>query len=186
MANLMRTRVIFAVATMLLTGTGVRIATARSASPVPPRCTAAQLVTWIGVGGPSTTMGSTYYALEFSNVSHHACRLSGTPKIKAEVIGSNSFPQLGETTPGTTRGKIVVLKPRATATIQLVVADPLFICDKPKQSFDELVWPPGNADSDDLHADEIVFQWKICPHAGAFGTYGLRLGVGIPAGGPPS
>ncbi|HUB38888.1 MAG TPA: DUF4232 domain-containing protein [Streptosporangiaceae bacterium] len=58
-----------------------------------PRCARSSLTAWLGVPGGATA-GSTYYQLEISNVSGHACTLYGFPGVSA--LGRNGR-QLGST-----------------------------------------------------------------------------------------
>ena len=50
--------------------------TAGAANAV-PRCTTRGLEVWLGVGGGGAAAGSTFYPMEFSNVSRHTCQLFG-------------------------------------------------------------------------------------------------------------
>src|SRR4029079_9392733 len=45
-----------------------------------PRCTTAGLVVWLNTQG-SGTAGSTFYQLKFTNLSGHACTLTGYPGV---------------------------------------------------------------------------------------------------------
>jgi hypothetical protein len=53
-----------------------------------PRCTTGDLVVWLDTMGNGAA-GSSYYNLEFTNVSRHACSMSGYPGVSAvNVAGS--------------------------------------------------------------------------------------------------
>jgi hypothetical protein len=58
--------------------TGPALASATTA----PRCTTSELVVWLNTRG-SGTAGSTYYDLEFTNLSAHACSIAGFPGVSA-------------------------------------------------------------------------------------------------------
>jgi hypothetical protein len=62
---------------------GTTTATVPSAPASTPRCTSSSLAVWIGVGEGGSTAGSTFYPLELTNVSSHACHLFGFPGISA-------------------------------------------------------------------------------------------------------
>jgi hypothetical protein len=47
-----------------------------------PRCTTDELVVWLDTRGNGAA-GSTYYDLEFTNLSTHACSISGYPGVSA-------------------------------------------------------------------------------------------------------
>jgi hypothetical protein len=52
-----------------------------------PRCTTGELVVWLNTIGNGAA-GSSYYNLEFTNLSAHACALSGFPGVSAiNVVG---------------------------------------------------------------------------------------------------
>jgi hypothetical protein len=55
---------------------------ATAAAAVPAPCRANQLTVWQGIPGDGAA-GSTYYELEFSNTSRHACTLRGYPTVVA-------------------------------------------------------------------------------------------------------
>ena len=63
--------------TVLQSGT-----TLAGASTGAPRCTTRQLVVWLNTTGNGAA-GSSYYNLEFTNLSAHACALSGFPGVSA-------------------------------------------------------------------------------------------------------
>ena len=69
--------------------------TAASAAPAtttaPPPATTAGLRIWIGIGPGEQAAGSTYYPLEFTNVSGHTVTIRGFPGVSAV----NSRGQLG-------------------------------------------------------------------------------------------
>ena len=88
-------------------------AAAAAAPAAPPPATTASLRVWLGLGAGESTAGSTYYPLEFTNISGHTVTVRGFPGVSA--IGQTG--QLGSpagwerTTPNVT----VTLTPGATA-----------------------------------------------------------------------
>lgn len=73
-----------AVAATALAATGSAGALGATATPA---CTTAGLEVWLGVGLGGGAAGSTYYPLEFTNVSGHACHLYGFPGVSAVAGG---------------------------------------------------------------------------------------------------
>jgi Protein of unknown function (DUF4232) len=64
-----------------------------ASSAVPPACTAGNLSVWVDANQSSGAAGTIAYALEFTNISGHACRTSGYPGVSA--LGANN-KQLGD------------------------------------------------------------------------------------------
>jgi hypothetical protein len=98
---------------------GIPAASAAPASP-PPAATA-DLRVWLGIGAGEAAAGSTYYPLEFTNISGHTVTIRGFPGVSA----TNSSGQLGSpagwehTAPPAT----VTLANGATAHTTLQIAD---------------------------------------------------------------
>src|SRR5271156_6250382 len=63
-------------------GTATPSGTATSAASV-PRCSASDLGVWLAVDQGNGTAGTSYYPLEFTNLSHHTCYLYGYPGVSA-------------------------------------------------------------------------------------------------------
>lgn len=63
--------------------------------------------------GPAGTRaaGSTYYTLEFTNVSHRVCSLFGYPKVSAYVTSQTAASQLGGPSPAGPVGSAAVHDP---------------------------------------------------------------------------
>jgi hypothetical protein len=53
-----------------------------AATTTTPACTTANLVVWLNTSG-SGTAGSSYYSLNFTNLSAHSCTLTGYPGVSA-------------------------------------------------------------------------------------------------------
>jgi hypothetical protein len=60
---------------------------ASSASRAPdvstPKCGAADLGVWVALDQASVASGTSFFQLEFTNLSHHACTLRGFPGVSA-------------------------------------------------------------------------------------------------------
>lgn len=109
------------IAAVVLSGFGL---TAASAAPATaPPATTAGLRVWIGIGAGEQAAGSTYYPLEFTNISGHTVTIRGFPGVSA----INSTGQLGSPAAWehTTAPVTVTLANGATAhtTLQIVNAN---------------------------------------------------------------
>src|ERR1019366_3739676 len=58
-------------------------ATATTAPATPPPATTASLRLWLGLGAGENTADSTYYPLEFTNISGHTVTIRGFPGVSA-------------------------------------------------------------------------------------------------------
>jgi hypothetical protein len=150
-------------------GASTRGASATSA----PRCTTARLEVWLGLGLGGGTAGSTFYPLEFSNVSHSPCTLNAFPGVSAigsgggqigPVAGRNNQPH------GT-----VTLAPGATAHAILRVLDAGAVCSSQVTATSLKVFPPGAT-----RWQSIPFSFAACAHKGVLIVGPVRAGVGVP------
>jgi len=156
-------------AVALASSTGSGSATAGSAGTAPAahavaqaRCARSGLTSWMGVPGDAAA-GSSYYQLEISNVSGHACTLFGFPGVSA--LGSGG-KQLGSPAgrdhshPGST----VTLQPHQTAHVILQITEvanfPTASCH-PATADALRVFAPG-----DFAAMKFPFSFKACARRG--------------------
>jgi hypothetical protein len=72
---------VLSLATVFVAG-GLPGATALASATTAPRCTTSELVVWLNTRG-SGAAGSTYYDLEFTNLSAHICSIVGYPGVSA-------------------------------------------------------------------------------------------------------
>jgi hypothetical protein len=137
--------------------------TATSAASV-PRCSASDLGVWLAVDQGNGTAGTSYYPLEFTNLSHHTCYLYGYPGVSALARNGN---QLGSPADwGSLRGAHVVnLVPGATAHTLLgyhdVVVSPEPSCHQVNSAVELRVYPPGQRS-----ATDAAFSFPVCSHRG--------------------
>jgi hypothetical protein len=98
------------------------VALAATASPTPPaaaastpKCTTSGLVVWLDTTG-SGTAGGIYYNLKFTNLTAHACTLSGYPGVSAVSLAGH---QLGSAAQRNTalRPRVVRLASASTASM---------------------------------------------------------------------
>lgn len=158
---------------LLLAGAAVS-ASARSGTAANPlNCSSAQTDVWLGLGLGGGTAGTTYYPLEFSNVSHRTCTFFGYPGVSAY---RGALRQVG---PAAARNRhahgLVILRPGATAHALLGVTDWGAVCSRPVTADGLKVYPPGQR-----MAHEVPFSFKACAHRGVLTVGPLRSGVGIP------
>jgi hypothetical protein len=89
-------------------------------------CPTSGLQAWLGAPGTADPgagtqgAGATLYTLEFTNVSHRACRLDGYPEVSAYVASQISSAAIRDTS---VRPRPVTLEPGATAHSVLRVTD---------------------------------------------------------------
>ena len=72
-----------AIAAIGLSAIGLTAASAAPATTAPPPATTAGLRIWMGIGPGEQAAGSTYYPLEFTNVSGHTVTIRGFPGVSA-------------------------------------------------------------------------------------------------------
>ena len=156
---------------------------ARAATAI-PQCTAAlgqygNVSVWVAVSQGNGTAGTTYYPLEFTNTSGHACSLFGYPGVSAI---SRTGQQLGSPASwGSLSGaRRVILAPGATAHTILAYHDVAVStergCDPVYTTIELRIYPP-----DQRLATYAAFDFEACSHAGVayMGiTEPIRAGVG--------
>jgi hypothetical protein len=167
-------------ATMILTPAAALAAPGQHAAPAAasaPRCATSGLMVWLGIPGAGT-LGSTYYELELSNISHHTCTLFGFPGVSA--VGPNGA-QLGSPAARdhTDPTRLVTLAPLATAHVVLQIKDLSFpppTC-QPTNAAGLKVYPPNTTT-----ATVVPFQFPACAKSGPIflTVRTTEAGTGIP------
>jgi Protein of unknown function (DUF4232) len=142
-----------------------------------PKCAAADLRPWLGVPGEGAA-GHTFYQLEISNVSQHACSLRGFPGVSA--VGPHG--QLGSAAARNRSHPVrtVTLARGATAHVELTLTNVSGFahgaCHQTTAS--ELkVFAPN-----DFKANLISFSFRACAKRGPvfLGVSTVIAGTGIP------
>ena len=124
-SSLSRTRLLGALAVVALAMVASLPAAATTHPPAAttPTCTTAGLVVWLDTSAGGGAAGSTYYSLDFTNLSGHRCTLQGFPGISALDLGGR---QLGRAASRNTTGKVRVVSLANDAsdavTLQIVEA----------------------------------------------------------------
>ena len=95
--------------------TPARVAAVSAAS-----CASSGLVVWLDTQGNGAA-GSIYYRLEFTNLSGHACTLSGYPGVSAVDLGGRQLGSAGSRS--TSRVRAVSLANGATAAAVLRIVE---------------------------------------------------------------
>jgi hypothetical protein len=142
-------------------------------------CATSGLEVWLGVGEGGAAAGSTYYPLEFTNISNRRCRLFGFPGVSA-VAGSQlgSAAQRNRAHPT----QPVTLLPGASAHTVLQITDVGNFSPsrcKPADSSGLRIYPPGQ-----IAAAEIPFSFRACTAKGPtfLSVEPIQPGIGIPGG----
>jgi hypothetical protein len=154
----------------------IGVPAASAAQSTPPRATTADLRVWLGIPGDGTA-GSTYYQLEFSNISGHAVTIRGYPGVSA----INADGQLGSPADWdhTTSTQTVTLAKGATAHTVLRIADVGVFGDVKTATASALrIYPPNQKTSTEigysfeaLAVKGPIYMWVVGP---------IRAGTGIP------
>ncbi len=142
-----------------------------------PRCTTAALAVWLGLGEGGGTAGSTFYPLELSNISSHACHLRGFPGVSAWNGHQLGSPAQRDNTVG---AQMVTLAHGDTAHVLLRITDvgnvPASSCS-PTTARQLKVFPP-----DERSARFVPFSFRACSKPGPvfLSIRAVEPGVGIP------
>jgi hypothetical protein len=111
---------------VILTRAPIRSAATLSSAVTGRTCPSSELEAWLGLGTASADGAGgagmhgpygTYYSLEFTNLSHHACSLYGYPEVSAVTDSRVMRGQIGSAAIRDTsvRPRPVMLAPGATA-----------------------------------------------------------------------
>ncbi len=152
--------------------------TSRAAPAAVRACTASDLGAWVAVTQVNGTAGSSYWPLQFTNLSRHACAMRGFPGVSA--VGRNGH-QLGSSASWdhVIPVRTVVLAPGATAHTILRYGDVTVTtapgCHPVFSTFELRIYPPGQH-----RATYAAFDLQACSHAGPvyLGVEPLQPGVG--------
>lgn len=117
----MYSRVLFAIAALVLVVAASAQAAGAGASRQAPRCSTSGLDIWFNNEGGGGTAGSVFYKLEFTNLSGHACTLKGFPvatavDLKGHRLGSAASHEGSE-------GPVVKLAVGASAAAVLRIVE---------------------------------------------------------------
>jgi hypothetical protein len=139
-------------------------------SRVPAACAAAGLVVWMSNRAGGAAAGSTYYRLEFTNLSGRACTLRGYPGLSAVDLRGRQLGSAAGRNP-LRPPRTVTLLPTASAAAVLQIADvhnyPAATCHRTTAA-GLRVYPPNQT-----QARTVPFPFLACSRVGP--TY-LHIG----------
>jgi hypothetical protein len=169
-------------AALAATSSGTVPAPAHAAPAAVRACTADDLGAWVAVSQLDGAAGTTYYPLQFTNLSRHACAMRGFPGVSAV---DRNLHQLGRPAARdhVVPVRTVVLAPGATAHTILGYGDVTVAtapgCHPTFRTFELRVYPPGQR-----HATYAAFDFEVCSHAGPvyMGIEPVQAGVGTNRG----
>ena len=111
---------------------------------------------------------------EITNVGLRPCSVQGVPGVAA--VGSNG-QLVGTRVPGSPKGPLITLHPRATAHVILIVHDALALCADPV-SAKVVLYLSGHNTGQDTFLTVPACPGK--PGGGVLGVSVIRAGTGIP------
>ena len=135
-----------------------------------PRCKAFQTEIWMGIPG-SGAAGTIFYPLQFTNISKHACKIWGFPR----VIAKGKHGKIGKAARHTGKVHVVELWPGQTAHAHLGIIEAGNVCSKPIWSFGLKVRAPHQGRS-----TLIPYSFQACRHQRVLVVSAVHKGVGIP------
>jgi Protein of unknown function (DUF4232) len=143
-----------------------------------PRCTEAQVRSWIGLPGDGTA-GTTFFQLEISNVSARTCTLLGFPGVSATGAGGRPIGSPARRTPSHP-ARLITLGRGATAHVILGIVDVGVFSPgacKPVTASGLRVFAPG-----DFVSQTVPFSFRACSAAGPkfLNVSTAIAGTGIP------
>ncbi len=154
--------------------------TAAAPAAATPACRTSGLEVWLGLGPGGAAAGSTFYPLEFTNVTGHKCHLYGFPGVSA-VNGSTHQLGCAAARDHSSAPHTVTLAPGATGHVLLRLVDvlnyPASACH-PANAAGLRVYPPG-----ETHAALVFgFSFLACAAKGPvyLSVRPVQPGVGIP------
>jgi hypothetical protein len=129
-----------------------------------PACTAADLGVWLAVDQGNGAAGSIFYPLQFTNLSHHACTLTGFARVAA--IDAHGH-RMGAAASRDTGVPVRTVRLAAGATAHAVLRySNIVVGDCPAASrraaFELRVFPPGQH-----AAAHAMFSLDACDMAGS-------------------
>jgi hypothetical protein len=159
----LRAFIVLSAAMTLAFGTGTATATStRTAATAAATCAASGLVVWLNTQGDAAA-GSTYFKLEFTNLSGHTCTLLGYPGISAVDLGGHQLGSAGSRAPGSAAHRVTLANgATASAVLRITVAGnfPSSSCHRVTAA-GLRVFPPNQT------ASKVVpFPFEACSHAG--------------------
>jgi hypothetical protein len=155
----------------------VALAAAAAPRPAPAvvrACHAASIEAWLGLGEGGATAGTTFYPLEFSNISKHTCTLFGFPGVSA--INSSGH-RVGPPARSSGPRRKVTLRPGGTVHALLGIVQSGFIAGCHQVTGRGLaVFPPNQVVRQEIGS----FSFPACTNKVFMSVSSVQAGVGIP------
>jgi hypothetical protein len=158
-----------AVVCVAVVTTAATLAGASSSAAATPACATPELVVWLDTMG-SGAAGSSYYKLEFTNLSGHACTMAGYPGVSAIDLGARQLGSAASRNGEHSEATITLASATTanmaavTATVVLRITDvgnfPPSNC-KPVTAAGLRVYPPGQRTS-----AVVPFPFRACSRGG--------------------
>jgi len=158
-----RQRAATALLAMLATVAFAGATLASAASRSLPACASSGLVVWLNTESGGAAAGSTYYKLEFTNLSGRTCTLRGYPGVSAVDLGGLQLGSPAGRNP-MRPVRTITLSPGASADAVLQIADaynyPPATCHR-KLAAGLRVYPPNQT-----QAKPVPFPFVACSRPG--------------------
>ena len=137
------------------------VAGASAATAAPASCKTSDLVVWLNTQGDATA-GSTFFALEFTNLSGRACTLRGYPGVSAVDLHGRTLGSAGSRLPVAVRTVTLETGATASAVLRIVEADnfPASACRR-VEAAGVRVFPPNQT-----VAKIVPFPFRACSRSG--------------------
>ena len=134
---------------------------ALAAPAAAPQCPISGLVVWLNTQG-NAAAGSSYYTLEFTNLSGHSCTLKGYPGVSALGLNGAALGSAASREPSSSAVVTLANGSAATAVLRIVVAQnyPVSKCHAVTAAALR-VYPPGQT-----VAKVVPFPFSACSKAG--------------------
>jgi Protein of unknown function (DUF4232) len=153
----------------------VALASAGQPTADAPACTASSTLVWLGLNPDGAALGTTYYPIEFTNVSHHTCTLFGYPGVAAiNGTGQRVGPAAGH---GGAR-HLVTLRRGQTTHALLGIVDAGILCTG-RHAFTAAglqVYPPNQSVKQPINS----FTFRGCKNKVYMHVTSVQGGLGIP------
>jgi hypothetical protein len=162
-------RALIGAAAMVAVASAVALASASPASASrhavaasTPACASASLVVWLNTQG-SGAAGSSFYSLEFTNLSGSSCTLAGYPGVSGVDLNGHQLGSAASRNPQH-KAVTVTISPRGSAHIVLRIVD---ASNYPKSTCAQVmaaglrVYPPGQTAS-----KLIPYPFLACSRSG--------------------
>jgi hypothetical protein len=155
----------FAAGVLALVAGSIPAAARGHAATSAPRCATNGLVAWLDTQGNGAA-GSVYYKLELTNLSGHACTLTGYPGVSAIDLRGRQLGKAAARNPTLVRPRTIRLASGASAAAVLRVTDvgvfPASSC-RPVTAAGLRVYPPSQT-----AARVVPFPFRACSSGPAY------------------